>query len=112
MFLQEMSTIGVYDNHKITVYEEPFANPSFHVRYKDEWEVILQIKDFEILEKKFGKYEKGTHLPKKEIKELVNYLQQNNKFLKNNTNWEYLITTWNTNNPRYEVSIDFKIPIQ
>lgn len=105
--LLEMSKIGSYDNHLIYIYPESLGNPSFHLKYKDEWEVILQIKDLSILEVKKGDFKKGDQLLNKERKALIDYL---NTSIGNMTKWEYLLHTWNSNNEQYEIPTDTPIP--
>jgi hypothetical protein len=52
--LVEMATIGLYVGYKFMVYTEPLKNPSFHVRFKNDFELVLQIRDLKILEIKFN----------------------------------------------------------
>jgi hypothetical protein len=110
IFLTEMATVGVYDSHKVTVYEETLGNPSFHIKYKNEWEIVLQIRDFVILEVKHGNFKKGDKFPRKEYKDLIKFLNSNDEDL-NISNWKYLIDAWNRNNPKYKISTSTQLPI-
>lgn len=105
---EEATTVVREDNFQFMIYPEPLGNPSFHVRYKDEWEVVLELLSFKILESKFGPYKKGTTLPSKIQKKIIEILKDKNEL--NVIVWEYLIHTWNLNNPRYIVNIKTKIP--
>ena len=107
IILEFLSMISSDNGYLIYIYPEPYGNPSFHVKFKNEWEVVLQIKDFVILETKFGKYAKGTRLPKwieKDIKLILN------KFQGKVTKWEFMLMTWNSNNPNYQVDLTTSIP--
>jgi len=107
--LIEMATLGTYDNHKVTLYTEPYGNPSFHLNYKNEWEVVLEIEGFEILEVKKGKFKKGEIIPNKEMKALLNWFELTSKDSSKLTNWESLIFSWNTLNPKYKIHPDLTI---
>jgi hypothetical protein len=107
--LKEMSTVVRHEGYRITIYPEPQGNPSFHLIFKNEWEVVLQIKDFSILENKTRNpiFQKNKQLPSYIKKDLIDILSQiRGKF----TTWDFLITTWNSNNPDYEVDINLPIP--
>jgi hypothetical protein len=107
--LLEMAKIGSYNNHLIYIYPEPLGNPSFHLKYKDEWEVVLQIKDLSILEVKNGTFTKGSQLSSNERKELIKYLQTKRPG-RDISVWHFLIDTWNSNNEQYEIPTDTPIP--
>lgn len=72
--LTEMARIGNKDQYSFWVYTEPLKNPSFHLRHKTDFEIVLQAKDFAVLEIKYNKsrfkFVKGQ-LPPKEILSLV-----------------------------------------
>jgi hypothetical protein len=106
--LNEMATIGTYDNHKVTIYNEPLGNPSFHLTYKNDWEVVLQIKDFKILEVKQGSFVKGDYLPRKELNSLKQFLMR--KSGKQNI-WYNLLIGWNILNDKYQISSELDIPL-
>ncbi len=106
---EEESPIARERGYKISIYEESLGNPSFHVRYKNEYEVVLQIKDFKILEVKFGNYKKNEFLPNKimkEIKEILLMILDDGK----TTNWKFMIITWNKNNSKHKLPFDTKMP--
>jgi len=103
----EMARIGTYDNHLIYIYSESLKNPSFHLKYKDEWEVVLQIKDLSILEAKKGNLKRGQQLSSKEKKALIDFLHSDKHGI---SVWKFLLANWNANNEDYEVSMDIPIP--
>jgi hypothetical protein len=109
LLLTEMSPICRKFGFILAVFGENLGNPSFHLRYKDEWEVVLQIKDFKILEVKHGPFKKGEYLPNKIQKILVGILKSKGDL---GTHWKFLLATWNANNPKYKVNIDLEIPIK
>lgn len=53
--LVEMARLGDLGQYSFWVYHEPLDNPSFHVKHKTDFEIVLQSKDFTILEIKFNK---------------------------------------------------------
>jgi hypothetical protein len=106
--LKESATITRYKNYQFTIYPEPLGNPSFHVQYKDEWEIVLELFTFKILEVKFGKFKKGSYLPKKIYKEIIEALSRENSIKV--LIWHYMLQIWNDNNPNYQVDVDTKIP--
>lgn len=107
--LKEMATVVRHNGYKITIYPEPQGNPSFHLSYNNEWEVVLQIKDLSILENKVktSNFKKNQQLPNNIKKELLEML---NTFRGKLTSWEFLLITWNANNPEYEVDLNLPIP--
>ena len=109
IYLKEMATVRRENGYKITIFPEPLGNPSFHLYYKNEWEVVLTIKDFTILEvkTKLSIFKKNGQLPnyiKKDLLEILNHLH--GKL----TTWEFLVLTWNVNNPNYEIDLNTEIP--
>lgn len=106
---EEAATVARYDNYQFMIYPEPLGNPSFHVRYKDEWEVVLELLSFKILEVKHGKFKKGNYLPKKIMKEVYDILSKKNEL--NVLIYHYMTQVWNDNNPKYKVSMKTNIPI-
>jgi hypothetical protein len=106
---EEAATVAREDNYQFMIFPEPLGNPSFHVQYKDEWEVVLEIMTFKILEVKYGKFKKGTILPKKIMKDILKIL--NSKDDLNILVWYYMRQTWNLNNPNYKIQVKQDIPI-
>jgi hypothetical protein len=104
--LNEMATIGNFDGYKVTVHHENLRNPSFHLWYKNEWQVVIQMKDFSILEKKNSPFEKGSQLPSHIKKSLINFFKQDTY---GDINWKVMIINWNGENP--EATIDPRYPI-
>lgn len=72
--LVEMARIGDSGQYSFWVYSEPLKNPSFHLKHKTDFEIVLQIKDLKILEIKNNqsrfKFRKGA-LPPAEILNMV-----------------------------------------
>lgn len=111
--LEEMSAIGTYNNnYEVYVYKEPLGNPSFHFSKGKDWEFVLLIKDFSILEVKKSNtkmpYKKGAYIPKSYTNDLVEFFNRVGDT--GITNWEYLIDTWNRNNVAYKINVKTPIP--
>lgn len=107
LLTEEAATIANEDNFKFMVYPEPLGNPSFHVRYKDEWEVVLEMFSFKILESKFGPYKKGHILPKKITKRILSILTEKKQI--GVLVWKYMLQVWNDNNPNYKIDVNKEI---
>ena len=107
LLTEEAATVARDGGYQFMIYPEPLGNPSFHVRYKDEWEVVLEMVSFKILESKFGPYRKGQVLPSKIRKKIYSVLSEKNAV--NILVWQYMIHTWNLNNPKYQVDINTKL---
>lgn len=113
--LKEMAKVGSFSTSKanieIFLYHESLKNPSFHIFKKGEWEFVLEIKTFRILEvKKKSKempYKKGDMLPKFLLKDLISFFKQIDD---GEVKWKFLIRTWNSNNPESKISINTPIP--
>jgi len=108
--LLEMSTVTQMDGYKITVYKEPLGCPSFHVEYKKEYEVSLKISNFEILERKYGEYQKGTQLPIYIKKDLYKIFNATFSIKNKQSFWNRCIELWNDNNSEKTIPLDTKIP--
>ena len=100
--LCEMARIGVFGKFEIRIYPEPLGNPSFHLIKQDEYEVVLRIKDFEVLEWKFNK-RNLKRVSGADMKEVTQYLHQRHEL--GVTNWQFLVATWNSNNPKYQLPL-------
>ena len=110
MITEEMAKVYRNDDtgYELRIYTEPLGNPSFHVLYKNEWNVVLQIKDFKILEVKRGIFEKGKQLPNNIRKDIVNILKENRK--EKLTYWDFLLLTWNAINEKFLIDENIRIP--
>jgi len=85
--------------------------PSFAVQYKNEYEVVLQIKDFKIIEWKYNK-RNLKKVPRKHMKAIIEFLgQQFPPFIEIDcSNWKWLLANWNTCNEKYRIDVNTKIP--
>ena len=111
--LLEMAQIAKGKDFSLWVYTEPLRNPSFHVRFDNGAEFVLQLKDYKILEVKNGiKYfsempRKNGFLPNWFMKDLKFLLaEETKKSPKKMTNLEFLITMWNGLNENSQISTD------
>jgi len=96
--LQEMAKVGNKDGYIFRVYKEPFGNPSFHLEYKNDFEIVLQIKDLKILEIKFNnshfKFKKNENIPGEIKKVVLDFLDEINSIDPTKTNGEFLDVLW------------------
>jgi hypothetical protein len=106
---EEMARIFKTGGYEVRVYGEPLGNPSFHLIYGDEWEVVLRIKDFEILEVKYGSLAKGCQLNNKVKKDIKRFLLSDRST--DITYWKFLLMTWNAINFNYPIDESMEIPI-
>jgi hypothetical protein len=106
--LVEELTVGLFGekNMKVSVYAESLGNPSFHFSSND-FEAVFQIKDFNLLEMKFGKVH---DIQGKNFKVLLNWFKEPTKKDPEITNWKKLLQYWNTANPENEVDENLQIP--
>ncbi len=109
LLYEEMARVRKENNYDIRIYTENLGNPSFHVLYKDEWEVVLQIKDWNVLEVKNSPFEKGKQLPNKIKKTIKNILLMWDEEF-NMISWKVLLIEWNRNNEKYQIDKNMKIP--
>lgn len=96
--LAEMARIGDYDSYSFWIYTEPLKNPSFHLRHKTDFEVVIQMKDLKVLEIKHNnsrlKFEKGK-LPPKAVKDVIdNFLLLKNSKDRTRTNKDAMNFAW------------------
>ena len=96
--LLEMARVGDSGPYSFWVYTEKLLNPSFHMKHKADFEIVLQMKDLKILEIKHNEskftFEKNQ-LPPREILDVVNdFLSQNNKKDSERTNRQALSFAW------------------
>lgn len=65
--LTEMARLGDLGQYSFWVYSDPLKNPSFHVRHKTDFEIVIQAKDLTVLEIKNNasryKFKKGEQPP-------------------------------------------------
>ena len=109
--LFEMARIG-FTNDSYEVYvntDDPGNIPHFHYRKKGSWEghtcICLTKPEY------FHHGDKQASLNKKQIKELINFL--NSKPIRTsryNSNWEYLLDAWNMNNSNINIPEDYPMP--
>ncbi len=66
--LLEMARLGDFESYSFWVYKEPLKNPSFHLRHKTDFEIVIQANGLTILEVKHNKsrfkFNKGDQPPK------------------------------------------------
>jgi hypothetical protein len=66
--LVEMARLGDMESYSFWVYNEPLKNPSFHLRHKTDFEIVIQADGFIVLEIKHNdsryKFAKGEQPPK------------------------------------------------
>lgn len=107
--LNEMATVGsiAKNNTKYSIYPELQGNPSFHISATD-FEVVLQIVDFLVLEWKRGKAKVKGEFPADDMKIFYRWARSENEL--GVSNWLFLLQTWNTNNPKYRVGLDTSLP--
>lgn len=103
--LSEEITIGRIEKnkYKVSVYEEPQGNPSFHVMNKtNDKHCIYQIKNFELLEQKTKEC-----FSNKELNEIKIWLKEKSikEGFKNKTNWQVILLSWNLLNEKYQIKI-------
>lgn len=113
--INEMARIETfkYENQIVDmrVYPEPQKNPSFHLIWGQNYEVVLEIRTLKILEwKKKPKNYKGNYLPYSFLKAIINFLRKPHKELKTITNWEFLCLTWKENNPTLKKQLELEMP--
>lgn len=112
-YVKEMATVGRFDKnakdvkpnglYTIRIYSEPLGNPTFHLEKINQFEIVLQIKNLKIVETKWV----GKEPNKQDFKTIIDwFIKTNDKF--NVTNWEFMKTLWNNENPKFE--IDYKMP--
>lgn len=114
--LYEMARICFFHNneYEIRIYPEKQKEPSFHLLKGNNWEAVIRMSDFTILEPKkpLSNDLKGKSisvlLNSKERKELRDKLLSSMK-INNISCWKFIILTWNANNPDKEISY-FKLP--
>ena len=105
--LVEELTIGFLGkkNMKVSVFTETLKNPSFHF-YSNDFHGVFQIKDFKILEMKFGNIQ---DMEGKNFKVLLEWFKQPSNEPEM-TNWKKMLNAWNIANPENEVSENLQMP--
>ena len=110
--LNEMARVGTFNNYDIRIYPENLGLATFHLSKGTEWEIVLAIKDFTIIEiKQNSKKEKFVKKGSISIslqKQLVEFFKNTNSL--GTTNWSFLLYTWNMNNPKYLISSTLSLP--
>lgn len=100
----EMARLGDLGQYSFWVYNEPLGNPSFHVRHKTDFEVVLQLKDLKVLEVKYNQsryvFKKKQHPPKEVMGVVSKFLGQQNVTSPKLTNREALDLLWDALNPK------------
>lgn len=96
--LIEMARIGTKGAYSFWVYTEPLLNPSFHLKHKTDFEIVLQMKDLKVLEIKHNqsRYQfVKNKLPPKEILTLVHeFLSEKNSKDPTRTNQNAMDFAW------------------
>ena len=105
--LFEMARVATNGLFSIWVYSEPLGNPSFHVKKGNDYEVVLQIKDLNILEWKKRENTKQRNIPREDKIEIYNILVAQSK--RGIVNWFRLLDQWDGINYKYEIG-DLPIP--
>ncbi len=107
-FLVEEITVGLLGekNMKVSVFTETFKNPSFHF-YSNDFHAVFQIKDFKILEIKFGNTQ---DIEGKNFKILTDWFKKPSSKKPEITNWKQMLLAWNTANPENEVDENLQMP--
>lgn len=96
--LVEMARLGDLGQYSFWVYSEPLKNPSFHLKHKTDFEIVIQMKDGIILEIKSNnsrfEFRKGAQPPKQIVDVIAQFM--NLKSLKDptRTNGEFLPIVW------------------
>ena len=103
----EMAQITSEGALSVWVYTEPLGNPSFHLRRKGEYEVSLQIKDFNILQWKANS-KNLKEVPSADKKKMISMLNQEEEGV---SYWKQLLIAWNVLNYKYKISLQTRIPI-
>jgi hypothetical protein len=102
MDIWEMARVGDIGPYSIWIYHEPLKNPSFHLRYKNDFEIVLQMKNLTILEIKFNNthnsFEKGKLPPKNILKLIKEFLKLSNAKNNDVTNYQAMNIIWNSLN--------------
>jgi hypothetical protein len=96
--LTEMARIGTNGAYSFWVYTEPLKNPSFHLKHKTDFEIVLQMKDLNVLEIKYNqskfKFEKGKLPPSEIFSVIENFLKEKNEKLPHRTNQGAMDDAW------------------
>lgn len=104
--LEEMARLGTEDGYDFRVYTEPLGNPSFHILGAD-FEIVVTIRDLKILEvkkpsKSKHKFKKGEPLAGALLKSTLSLMSKKVPHTEM-TRKQFLIVTWNENNPQYVI---------
>ena len=110
---RERALAGKVGEYSFWVYGgylgEPLKNPSFHLKHKTDFEIVLQTKDLRILEVKgnSSRYEfKKNELPPKAILEVVtDFLGSPSEKNKKLMNRELVDVLWDALNPKDEPKV-------
>lgn len=102
--LVEMARFGDYKGLSFWVYTEPLKNPSFHLKHKTDFEIVLQMKDLKILEIKNNDKPKQYPFKKGDLplaailKTVKEFLALKNPKLPTVTNAQYFDALWDSLN--------------
>lgn len=108
--LEEMARLGVEDGYDYRLYSEPLGNPSFHIKSK-EFEIVVTIKDLTILEVKPAekskfKFTKGKKLTGDILKKTLALMGRKVPHTAMTVK-QFLVITWNANNPKTQIEPSF-----
>ena len=96
--LWEMARVGEEGSYSFWVYTESLKNPSFHLKHKTDFEIVLQINDLKILEIKHNqskfRFVKGEQPPSVILDLINNFLSKQNKYDAKTTNKGFLDALW------------------
>ena len=96
--LTEMARVGTQGQYSFWVYTEPLKNPSFHLKHKTDFEIVLQMKDLKILEIKNNesrfKFKKGELPPKEILNVVTTFLDSKNAKIPKVTNRDTMGLFW------------------
>ncbi len=102
--LVEMARLGNMGNFSFWVYTEPLKNPSFHLRYGNQFEIVVQAADWMVLEIKFNTsrfvFKKGTLPPAPILKQIQTFFGAQSKDEPKINNAEAFRVIWKAVNPK------------
>ncbi len=96
--LMEMARLGNLGQYSVWVCSEPLKNPSFHLKHKTDFEIVVQVKDMSILEIKHNKsrfdFKKGQKPPKAIVLIIEEFMSGQNEKDPSRTNADAFSFAW------------------